>query len=186
MENFKPLNNQIIDEQKQEDVLILNENDFVCYDHDNDENCSGFTTKGKKCANKSYKNNKFCKRHLQQFRLEKPEDCPICMDSLDNVHVPLSCCHWVHRECIFSWGKDECPVCRSKIKLTAKERKKIKSKKISTEDSDDEFEYPPQFLEYIRAAIRNMVEIEGDEINDRVIQRFFIIDIDEELDDDFE
>lgn len=169
-----------------EDVLILNENDFRIYKEE-ESKCTGFTLKGKPCKNKICKASndlKYCKMHLKKFRLEKPEECPICTESLENEHVPLSCCHWVHRECVVNWGKDQCPVCRAKIKLTSKEWKKIEMNRKPPEDDgdfggyEDEIEYPPQFFEYLSSIIRTVSENFTDsDIDERVFQQFFIIDM---------
>jgi hypothetical protein len=47
---------------------------------------------------------------------EKPEDCPICCDSLSKQLFPLSCGHWAHRHCMDSWIKKRysCPICSKK------------------------------------------------------------------------
>ena len=63
------------------------------------------------------------------FKCEKPEECPICYESL-NVDEPLSCGHWMHKCCVVKSRKDECPICREKIDLTTEERVEITSLKV--------------------------------------------------------
>jgi hypothetical protein len=72
------------------------------------------------------------------FRLDRPEDCPICTESLAGERQPLSCGHWVHRKCILQW-KDECPICKAKVRLTKRERLRLlaKESKDSRHDSGD-------------------------------------------------
>lgn len=81
--------------------------------------CIGTTIKGNQCRKKPGKNN-YCSTHSHMFIYNKPDDCPICMDDIANESQPLSCGHWVHKQCILKW-KPQCPVCRSDIKLTKKE-----------------------------------------------------------------
>lgn len=55
------------------------------------------------------------------FVCEKPSECPVCYESL-NEDKALSCGHWVHKSCIIKSKKDNCPMCRQKVKLTRRER----------------------------------------------------------------
>jgi hypothetical protein len=47
---------------------------------------------------------------------EKPEKCPICLDSLRDQVNPLSCGHWAHKVCMQMWdqsnSKTTCTVCK--------------------------------------------------------------------------
>ena len=58
------------------------------------------------------------------FVCEKPSECPVCYESL-NEDKALSCGHWVHKSCIIKSKKDNCPMCRQKVKLTRREREDI-------------------------------------------------------------
>ena len=61
-----------------------------------------------------------------------PINCPICLEPCDksNISNTISCSknHLVHRNCIDSWGKDECLLCMEKLKInrTETETNKIK------------------------------------------------------------
>jgi hypothetical protein len=45
--------------------------------------------------------------------LEKPDDCPVCMDTIsETTEIPLECGHWVHKECLKMSIKHICPMCR--------------------------------------------------------------------------
>ena len=142
-----------------DDVLILTDKDLCPLEQ---KICCGTTLKGKYCKNKVFENYDYCKIHYAKFRLEKPDECPVCMENLEHVHIPLSCSHWVHRDCIIKWGKDKCPVCRAEIKLTSTERKKLRKKihkQIDDDDDDDhEIILPPQLLEFLDAIIRSFPE----------------------------
>lgn len=59
--------------------------------------CQG-TSKFKRPCKNNIKNGKFCRHHLPHY--EKPNDCPICMESLFQVVKPLECGHWVHMSCL--------------------------------------------------------------------------------------
>ena len=88
------------------------------------------------CKNIGYNIHTFCRKHSKIYKLEKPEECPICMDSLENEKYPLraddeskSCGHWVHHSCVISSGKQECPMCREKIKLNKDQQKQLNAVK---------------------------------------------------------
>ncbi len=121
MKNTKEENN---------DILILNQEDLLSFSIEEKEKkcCHALTMKNKSCKKIEYEGSGYCKMHHKKFRLEKPEECPVCMDNLKNVIQPLSCGHWVHRKCIVEWGKAICPVCRTDIKVTPTEMNKIKKK----------------------------------------------------------
>lgn len=93
------------------------------------QQCQGITKTKEKCKNTVKNNTKFCRFHTIKY--DKPDECPICMESLFQVVKPLQCGHWVHKSCIkkfvhsqqelkFSEGYSpmvnaECPVCRAKL-----------------------------------------------------------------------
>ncbi len=83
--------------------------------------CQAKTKTGKQCSNRICYDRQYCPLHIRLFKFPKPAECPICTDSLDNISQPLSCGHWVHKSCVLKW-KDQCPVCRAKIRLTKRER----------------------------------------------------------------
>jgi hypothetical protein len=68
--------------------------------------------------------NLYCNWHLQNIPFRKPDDCPICMENMKAVPMPLECGHWVHRKCLLGWS-DICPICRAPVKLTSEERKVV-------------------------------------------------------------
>lgn len=132
-----------------DDFIVLTDKD-LCLPVS--KKCMGITIRGKPCKNKSIKDGIYCRLHCDKFRLDKPEECPICMESTTDINIPLSCGHWVHKKCIIDWGKEQCPVCRSSIKLTQKEKAKIRKKNTPTETSDD-VDLPPQLLELLRSIM---------------------------------
>jgi len=83
--------------------------------------CNAKTIKGQSCKNKCMDKLNYCKIHNYIYKIEKPEDCLICCESLKREKYPLSCGHWIHKECIYKWSKKQCPVCTLPIKLTKKE-----------------------------------------------------------------
>lgn len=172
---------KINNKPNKDDLLILTEKDFKDYNINN-EKCNGFTLKGKQCTNKAIKSKKYCKKHIQKFRLEKPEECAICCESLEDTHLPLSCSHWIHRNCIIKWGKDQCPICRQKIKISTAERKKMKQNgnNIDNEEIEEEIEFPQGFMEYLQLIIRSISNNFDVQLNEETLQQFFIIDVNEE------
>lgn len=97
--------------------------------------CRAKTKANKDCKNKCKTNSTYCKQHHLSHKYTKPEDCAICMETLEKEPRPLSCGHWIHRKCILSW-KDECPVCRQKIALSENERKIVNKFQEQVEEPD--------------------------------------------------
>lgn len=61
-------------------------------------------------------NDKFCNKHFNKYRLEKPEDCPICFDNISNeTEIPLECGHWIHRTCLQPTNLHKCSLCQTKM-----------------------------------------------------------------------
>ena len=106
--------------------------------------CKAITKKGSVCKNKCCKTNNnsdYCKMHSRIFKFEKPSECPICQEDISSEKQPLSCGHWVHKNCILSW-KDQCPVCRKQIKLTKKEQKILinrNARKSNIQNEEDDY-----------------------------------------------
>jgi hypothetical protein len=51
------------------------------------------------------------------MKLEKPDECVICIESLKDEQNSLCCGHWVHLECIKKQFKAECPLCRHPLNI---------------------------------------------------------------------
>jgi hypothetical protein len=49
---------------------------------------------------------------------DKPNDCPICLNSLKDQDNPISCGHWCHKACMDDWCLQKtnnfCPICKAK------------------------------------------------------------------------
>ena len=55
------------------------------------------------------------------FIEQKPDCCPICYDSFHIHDKPLSCGHYIHRNCIVLSKQTKCSICRSEIVLYRQE-----------------------------------------------------------------
>ena len=51
------------------------------------------------------------------YKCEKPDECCVCFDTLNETDSALSCGHYIHMECIVKSKKSTCPICREYIKL---------------------------------------------------------------------
>lgn len=86
----------------------------------NFELCNGYNyiserqlSKCRELGEKNIHNKYYCEFHSKNYKLEKPEECIICMDVIcEKEEVPLHCGHWFHIECIKHISKFECPMCR--------------------------------------------------------------------------
>lgn len=99
--------------------------------------CKAITKKGNGCRKKASSEKLYCKQHEHLFKYEKPEECPICIESSQSINQPLSCGHWICRNCVLKWG-DKCPICRSPITITKKERKIMDKYKLEQKDDRED------------------------------------------------
>jgi len=61
-------------------------------------------------------NSNYCETHTHKYRLEKPDDCPVCMELISSeTETPLECGHWIHKQCLRQSNKINCPMCRNKM-----------------------------------------------------------------------
>ena len=61
-------------------------------------------------------NEKYCCDHKHRYRLNKPDDCPVCMEYIsEETETPLECGHWFHKSCLIQTNK-KCPLCREQLK----------------------------------------------------------------------
>ena len=97
--------------------------------------CQGTTKKGQQCRSRAHVNN-YCGRHVHLFKFPKPDECLVCLESSETMYQPLSCGHWVCRNCITKW-KAECPVCRAQIQVTKRERKQIENLQTNNNNETD-------------------------------------------------
>lgn len=80
--------------------------------------CHGTTKNGRPCRRK-VKNGTLCIHHRDKKKTwvqEKPDECPVCFEPLGKIR-PLSCGHWVHKNCVLMSGKKECPICRRAVSV---------------------------------------------------------------------
>lgn len=125
-------------EKEEPQFIILSEKDLFDYRLKDNKICQGYTVKGTRCKKKvSGHNHSYCNIHKQKYKFEKPDECPVCMESLNDVKSPISCSHWIHRKCILNWGKPNCPVCRTEIKLSTSEKRKLRLKNRNSDNSND-------------------------------------------------
>jgi hypothetical protein len=103
-----------------------------------------------------------------QFQAEKPQDCPVCFESLDNENKTLSCGHWVHTECVIKSKKDCCPLCRQTVKLSLEEQYRLQE--LQHQEQRDE-------------APRLILNEEFNRVVSRYIQNYIDMDIDEEYEE---
>jgi hypothetical protein len=119
--------------------------------------CPGTTKNGIQCGRWLKCNHEYCKYHKYQSSLwakDKPDVCPICCDKFTNSNVPLSCGHWVHLNCVIKWGEDICPICKEKLILDKKTKKKIEQKKKQRKEVSDN-----ELLNELGFAIQDAIEM---------------------------
>lgn len=116
-----------------------------------------------------------CKKHCKQYHFEKPEECPVCLESLKEEKYPLlECGHWVHHDCVVNSGKAECPCCRASVKLNKTQRSALKKihDKFKRDKEEEERREIRQQLELERSIIsRNTNWIDNRETTSFFINR---------------
>lgn len=110
----------------------------------------------RKCKIQPFSNYKYCYRHTHLEEplkiLEKPEECPICVETFQVEEQPLKCGHYIHRECVIKSGKRHCPICRFNIYLKPTEMKECKNYEMQYRLNT----YPS--FSYIRTALGEPVD----------------------------
>lgn len=96
--------------------------------------CAFYIKRQKRCCKMNiYPNYKYCTKHIHEQQplqiIEKPDDCPVCMDPFHENDIPLTCGHWVHKSCIIKSGKGQCPICRFELYLSTLEKRECLSYK---------------------------------------------------------
>ena len=105
------------------------------------------------------------------FVCEKPSECPVCYEPL-NEDKALSCGHWVHKSCIIKSKKDNCPMCRQKVKLTRREREDminiIVEETVPSQSSpqiEEELPYTmPNEIAIVTLQLRRRIKVEDEAI----------------------
>lgn len=90
--------------------------------------CAFYIKKQKRCCKMNiFPNYSYCTKHIHEQQpmqiIEKPDDCPVCMDPFNSDDMALACGHWVHKSCIIKSGKGQCPICRFELYLSTKEKR---------------------------------------------------------------
>lgn len=81
--------------------------------------CHAFTKTYGPCK-RLCKNGKYCRDHKKLYKYNRPDDCLICYESLNEVR-PLECGHWIHKKCVEKWNDINkknvvcCPLCKSSL-----------------------------------------------------------------------
>lgn len=89
--------------------------------------CTHYIKQKKRCCKlNTFPNYKYCTKHIHKQEpiqlIERPTECPVCMEHLEEDEKPLVCGHWVHKSCVIKSGKGQCPICRFELYLSTKER----------------------------------------------------------------
>lgn len=102
--------------------------------------CKYYINKLKRnCRKTRHKDQDYCICHLRnvqhELMYEKPSDCCVCFESLDDMEISLPCGHWSHYSCIIRSGKPLCPICRSAVFLFKHEQQLCDSYKKELDDN---------------------------------------------------
>lgn len=112
-----------------------------------------------RCKNIGNKKYDMCKKHITQYKFEKPDECCVCLDDLkEEKHPLLNCGHWIHHKCVIMTGKEECPCCRAKVSLNKEQQRELNDIKNKNQREKIEEE---------QREIRRAMELERTIINRR-------------------
>jgi hypothetical protein len=98
-----------------------------------------------------------------QFQAEKPQDCPVCFESLDNENKTLSCGHWVHTECVIKSKKDCCPLCRQTVKLSLEDQYRLQELQHQEQREQPRIALNEEFNRVVSRYIQNYIDMDIDE-----------------------
>jgi len=117
----------------------------------------------KRCSKRSVQNRLYCSQHIKISRLEKPDECPVCMDHFKKETKHLRPCgHWVCIECIINSGKSECPLCRQKVYLSKSQRNILTRNRHRQEVKAEEEMFDMLVEEYGENGVEEEYEMEED------------------------
>ena len=86
--------------------------------------CNQLTKKRVPCKNKPLENGS-CSRHQPVNEKFKDETCCVCTEGFTENFKPLyPCGHYIHIDCVCNSGKDICPMCKTPVKMTKKQKEK--------------------------------------------------------------
>lgn len=120
--------------------------------------CKGTKKNGEQCT-RIIKEKDFCFQHKTSFQGEKPDECPVCCDDIDENDI-LECGHWVHMDCIKRSLKPECPMCRQPLKLSKDIMESIQK---NSQSMNDEWE---------REAEEEIQQMFGSELLSHLLSNF--------------
>ena len=67
-----------------------------------------------RCQN--HTSQEYCETHMHRYRLEIPDECIICCDTISReTETPLECGHWLHKQCIIPTNLHKCPICQNPL-----------------------------------------------------------------------
>lgn len=108
--------------------------------------CHAWAEKGNRCVRRPTAGKKYCHKHEYQYRLERPDECPVCTECLSEQEMPLSCGHWICEACVKKLSYAVCPMCRSNLQIPADVQDMITQnrRRRRNEDINEEHRYLQQ------------------------------------------
>ncbi len=76
----------------------------------------------RKIAENLYKTRKYI---ISEFKENKPDVCPVCLNNSLDESDKLTCGHYIHRNCFLLTDKTICPICQQEVYLTIDELEEI-------------------------------------------------------------
>lgn len=92
----------------------------------------------------------------RKFTQEKPDECIVCRDSLDNNEESLICGHWIHLKCLQRHFKAECPICRHPLNIVVSGHVPspyFPEEVVQTEDEVGFVSHPSRIVDFVRRRI---------------------------------
>ena len=86
--------------------------------------CHGHTINQRRCKRQrtGTVGSQYCRQHRQMYRLERPDDCSVCLEPLstnDDEIRPTRCGHYFHVRCLhesLQHNQGRCPMCRTQLR----------------------------------------------------------------------
>lgn len=99
---------------KKDDLLKVINDKITKDNKEKNSRCNALICDDGKLNNCTIKtNDKYCVLHRNKYKYDVPDECTICLDTIDtSKSIPLSCGHWFHKDCLKPTNVHKCPLCR--------------------------------------------------------------------------
>lgn len=131
----------------------------LVHEQKDESKCMAWSRPGQQCIRRKSQGSHYCNQHKEQYRFEKPDDCPICLNPMPYTDLPLPCAHWVCHHCVSKFMSPQCPFCRKEITVSREEYQSIQQNRRQFHHHQEEQELHQRQMEEEMAEVPPPPEI---------------------------